>query len=156
MSGWQNDVPPKGNTLIDSLIPNLDDVLGVRDSIGAKLRDVFILTRSWSGKNIGEGVFTDKTEQIKPTPYIVDYSQSIALRDGGAIRSGDLIIKGISKHKYPTMDKIDCRVDQSGLNVQKYYFINNMEYAVIQVKDDYVTWDIHVRKLSDETNKVSP
>lgn len=154
MSGWQDDIPPKGNTLIDSLLPNLDDALGVRDSIGAKLRDVFILTRTWSGRSIGEGDFTDEVEQVKPTPYIVDYSQSLEIRDGGSIRSGDLMIKGISKHKYQTMTDVDCRVNQDTSNVQKFYFVNNMEYNVIHVKDNYVTWDVQVRKISDETNRV--
>lgn len=153
---FKKDVPATEDTLVDSLRPGLNDILGIRDAIGAKKRDVFLLTRTWSGTNIGEGNFKDETTKVFPTPHLVDYSHSIMLHDGGAVRSGDIIIKSLSKLSYPQAKDIDCRVDQDLTNVQKFYFINNMEYTVIHVKDKYLTWDVQVRKISDETNKVQP
>lgn len=152
---WQEDKQPEKNTLIESLKPGLNSVLGVRDSIGAKIRDVFILTRTWGGAQIGVGDYVDKLDQVKPSPQLVDYSHSVFVHEGGAVRSGDIIIKGISKSSYPAEEDIDCRVDQHRLNVQKFYFINNLMYNVIHVKDNYLTWEVHVRKLDSEQSKVA-
>jgi hypothetical protein len=152
---WQKDRKPTQNTLVDGLKKNLNNILGVRDSIGAKVRDVFILTRTWGGEGIGVGNFTDDISQVLPSPYLVDYSHNIMVHDAGAVRGGDLIIKMISKESYPKESDVDCRVDQSNLNVQRFYFINNMSYNVIHVKDNYVTWDVQVRKIDDEKSKVS-
>jgi hypothetical protein len=152
---WQKDRKPQKNTLIDSLIPNLDAVLGVRDLIGAKIRDVFFMTRIWSTKIVGEGEYNDVLVQMLPTPQIKDYSHSIMLHEAGAVRSGDIILKNISKHSYPLEKDVDCRVDQSKLYIQKFYFINNLIYNVIHVKDGYVTWDVQIRKIDDERSKVA-
>lgn len=152
---WQKDRAPSNNTLIDGLTDCLDSVLGVRDSIGAKIRDVFFITRKWSGPTVGEGNFKDTLSQMKPTPQIVDYSHSIMLHEAGAVRSGDIILKNISKHSYPTSEDVDCRVDQDKLNVQKFYFINNLMYNVVHVKDGYVTWEVQLRKIDNEQSNVS-
>jgi len=153
---FQGDKKTQKNTLIDSLLPGLNNVLGVRDTIGAKVREVYKLTRTWAGRSIGEGDYTDQIVQVLPSPYLVDYSHSIMLQAGGSMRSGDIIIKNISKAAYPSESDVDGRVDQTTLNVEHFYFINNLHYTVIHVKDNYLVWDVHVRKVTDEGNKVSP
>ncbi len=137
------------NTLIDSLLPNVDDLLGVRDSIGAVLRTVFILTRTWSGKKPGEGVATDTKVQLLPTPDLKDYSHNIRLQEGGSVRQGDIFVRGLSKHKYPKETDIDCSTHSH--SVEKFYLIADRLYTVIIVKENYLTWDVQTRKYANQT-----
>ncbi len=136
------------NPLIDSLIPNLDSVLGVRDSVGAVLHTVGILTRTWSGPKPGEGEPKDTIEKVSPTPGIVDYSHDLRLREGGMLRQGDIILRGLSKHKYPKEELIDCTTPKK--SIEKFYLIDDRLYTVINVKEGYVTWNVQVRKYSNQ------
>lgn len=137
--------------IIDGLKGCIDSVLSVRDCIGAALHPVEIMTRTWSGERPGDGTAKEKTEVIKPSPYIVDYSHNLRLTEGGSIRQGDIILKNISKNTYPKETSLDCSVDSP--KVEKYYLINERLYTVIHVKENYLTWDVHLRKRSDETRR---
>lgn len=138
------------NPLIDSLLPNLDDSLGVRDSIGAVLHTVSFVTRTWEGgKKPGEGTPKDVVVQMLPTPFLKDYSHDLRLREGGMVKQGDIIMKNVSKHKYPTEDLVDGTT--SAKSIEKFYLIDDRLYTVINVKEGYVTWDIQIRKLSNQT-----
>lgn len=140
--------------LLDSLKDCIDSVLGVRDCVGAVLHPVSILTRVWDGERPGDGTATEETEEIKPSPEIVDYGHDIRLMEGGAVKQGDIIIRGISKNKYPDESMVDCRLlEGEGINTERFYFINDRFYTVIHVKDKYLTWDVHLRKRSDETRQ---
>lgn len=132
----------------DSLGPCLDAILGIREGIGAELHRVFILTRVWQGGEPGDGHAVDEIEEIKPCPAIVDYSHNIRLVEAGAIKQGDLLIKHISKHMYSSVDCIDCSGDDK--RIQKFYYINEFLYQVINVKENLLTWDVQVRKTSDQ------
>jgi len=136
------------NPLIDSLIPNLDSTLGVRDSIGAVLHKVGIIVRTWSGKKPGDGQASDVLSAISPTPGLKEFTHDVRLLEGGAVKQGDIIVRGISKHRYPTEDLVDC----SSLlrNVERFYLIDERLYTVINVKEGYVTWDVQVRKYSNQ------
>jgi hypothetical protein len=137
------------NPLIDSLLPALDGILGVRDSVGAVLRTVSILTRTWQGGNHpGEGTPLDTVVQMLPTPFLKDYSHNLRLVEGGMVRQGDIMIRNISKHKYPTEDLVDCKTPSK--SIEKFYLIDDRLYTVISVKEDYVTWDVQVRKYSNQ------
>jgi hypothetical protein len=137
--------------IVQSLLGVVDTMLGVRDDIGAKIHDVFILTRTWTGERPGDGTDSEERVQILPSPQIVDYSQNLRITEGGAIKSGDIILKNLSRNTYPDESFLDCSTDAR--NIERYYFINDRQYTVIQVKESYLTWDIHLRKRSDETRK---
>lgn len=137
--------------LLGSLKACLGSILSTRDCIGAKLHDVFILERKWSGERPGDGKASETVTQILPTPQIVDYSHNLRLTEGGAIKQGDIVLKNFSKAAYPLETSLDCSTDNR--TIEKYYLINERQYTVIHIKENYLTWDIHLRKRSDETRR---
>lgn len=131
-------------SIVDAVLACTDSILSVRDQIGAIKHQVYMLTRTWSGDEIGEGTPTDSLTQILPTPHIVDLSHSLNIREGGMIKQGDLILKSISRQSYPNESDIDCT--KTIENVERYYFIDGRIYEVISVKRKYVTWQIQIRR----------
>ena len=144
------DCGPGCGDIKASLGDCLDEILSIRDCIGAALAPVSIITRSWSGARVGEGEFSDEEEDLKPTPQIKDYSHDIRLQQGGAYKQGDLLLRGISKNSYP--EEVALRTDTGVKNVEKFIKVGSNYYRTVNVKENLVTWDIQVRKIAqDET-----
>lgn len=141
---------PGCSDIKDSLLDCLDDILSVRECIGANLADVKIITRTWSGARPGDGQFDDVEIPLTPAPQIRDYSHDIRLQQGGSYKQGDLLLRAISKNAFPT--EIELRTDTGIKNVQKFIKVGENYYITINVKENLVTWDIQVRKvIQDET-----
>ena len=132
-------------TLIDSLIESVDDILVVRSDLGAAI-DVYLIERIWSGENVGDGIFEDRVEKIFPAPNVVDYGHDLRIQLSGAIKQGDLLVKDISKHGFPNVESIDGT--STNKQLEHLYKIKDDLYQVIHVKDNYVTWDVQVRKIA--------
>lgn len=130
-------------SIVDDILSITDDILGIRDDIGAIKEPVHILTRVWEEKK-GIGAFKDSLVQITPTPYLVDYSHKLSVTEAGSVRQGDIILKHISKNKYKTENLIDCSVTDD--LTEKWYKIGNRLYEVISVTQDYVYWNVQIRK----------
>lgn len=131
-------------SIVSDVLSITDDILGLRDDIGAIKHHVYLFTRTWSVTK-GVGTPVDTEVQVLPTPFLQDYSQDLRAREGGSVRQGDIIVKHISKQSYPTEDLIDCSVANS-TTTERYYKINNRLYEVVNVKEDYVYWNVQVRK----------
>jgi hypothetical protein len=137
-------------TVVDSLRkPWLDKVLSLRDKTGAVLAPVFLVTRTWSGTDPGDGVMTEERRELRPSPRIVDYSHSTRLLEGGAVRQGDLILKAISKVTYPDRATIDG--SSTAHNVEKFYDIGGELHLVISVTQKHLWWNVQVRRVSAQT-----
>lgn len=134
--------------IVEDLIGCTDDILGLRDELGAIKHEIYILTRNWTGEELGAGTPSDSISKILPTPYLVDYSHSLRLREGGNIREGDILLKTISKQSYPNESDIDCSVDDK--KTEKYYYINGRLYNVISTTSHYVYWNVLVRKAAKQ------
>lgn len=136
--------------LRDELTECIDEcVLGVREELGLQLAEVSIVTRTWTAEEPGDGSFSDNVEVLSPSPQIVDYSHNIRVQEAGAIKQGDLILKMIPRATY-TEEQL--RTDTGIKNVEKFIKVGNHYYRTIHVKENLVTWDIHIRKVSkDET-----
>ena len=130
----------------ESLKKCIDKVLEVRDSTGAKLHDVYFVTRTWSGEDIGSGTSTTQREQITPTPGIMDYGMDKRLQQGSNIRQGDLILTGISCNKY-SYSALHTQTENR--QIEKFYEINREYYEVIHIKEKMVTWEVHLRKTNE-------
>lgn len=135
-------------SIVDDIKSCTDDILGIRDDLGALKHPIYILTRTWSGQEIGDGTAVDTTAQILPTPYLVDYSHSIKIREGGAIREGDILLKMISKQSYPNESDIDCTTATT--KIEKFYYIDGKMYEVISVTSEYVYWNVHLRRTAKQ------
>lgn len=140
--------------LIAGLLPGIDAALGVRDSIGAVIQPVSLVTRTYfldlektRPAGAPEGFMLEQIERVLPSPRIVSFSQDIRLREGGAIKAGDVQLKGISKNKY-RLPQLDGTT--SAPNVLRLYQIGAKLYQVINVTEQYVTWDVMLRELTNQ------
>ena len=135
--------------IVEDILEDVDDILGIRDDLGAKKDNVYILTRTWTGQ-IGRGSAVDVAVQMLPTPYVKDYSHSLKLSNNGSIKQGDLLIRMISKKTYTAETDIDLSVANPD-TTEKFYYINGRLYNMINIVESYVTWNVLVRKASKQT-----
>jgi hypothetical protein len=143
--------PPKG--IIDSLLPSSESILGIRNLIGAEKARVYFLIRKWGGGEIGLGNTIDKTVEILPTPHIYSFSQDLRLNEAAGVQQGDIVLKNISKNKYPSESEIETRTDSP--DIQKFYVIESRNgerklYQVVEIEEKYLTWNIHIRRQTTE------
>lgn len=139
------------NSLRDSLKKCADQILGLREDMGAQLADVWLVERTWSGERVGDGSFTDNTVKMSPIPEIVDYSHDLRVQEGGTYKSGDLILKGVSLNSYT---ESQLRTDTGNRKVEKFIKVGDHYYRTIHIKEKFITWDVHVRKVAqDETER---
>lgn len=147
-----------GQGIIDSLMPAVDSILGVRDAVGAVIQPVYLVTRLWFSNaarttpatEIG-GYARDIEAQMLPSPGLKDFSQDIRIKEGGAVKSGDIILQHVSKNSYALAD-LDGTV--SAANEEKLYRVGSKLYQVINVREDYVTWHVQLRELTNQTRYV--
>jgi hypothetical protein len=135
-------------SLIEELKEDLNDILDIIDELGAYNYPLFFLTRTWSGVRAGEGTAKDVLTRVVPSPMIRDYSHDIRVQQGGAIQQGDLILRLLSKQSYPTQKHIDGSSDK--LNVEKFYYINEGLYRVVSITENYLTWNVQIRKTAHQ------
>lgn len=130
-------------TIVSDILEVIDDYLSLRDELGAVKHPIYILTRKW-GQEKGTGSPVDTKLHILPTPQLVDLTHSLRLKEGGLVKQGDLILKMISKKTYPNETDINCSVSDNV--TEKWYLINGWTYEVISVTQDYVWWNVQIRK----------
>jgi hypothetical protein len=134
--------------IIDGLLPNINDILGVRDDIGAALKPVYLVTRTWQGAEPSDGTSVDVVEQVLPSPRIVELSDAYKIREGGAVQQGDIMLKAVSKQTYPDKSVLDGSVDEQ--NVEKFFKVGDVLYRVINVREKFFTYEIQLRRVSKQ------
>lgn len=127
---------------LTGLRKNLNSILGIRDKV-AIIHAVFQVTRSWSGDELGEGVAQDDKVRILPTPRLKEYGNDVRIAEGGSIKQGDIILKGISKENYSEED-LECTTSSS--NVERFWLIDDKEYTTINIRERYLTYEVQLRK----------
>lgn len=132
---------------------SLDEILSIRESLGAILHRVYLVKRTWDGSQIGDGNYSDEVIEIKPAPKIKDYSQSIHISQGGVIESGDLIIEMISKNQFPHEKEINAKSEDPSLEI--FYMIGDQFYRVISIIEKYLVWNVQVRRMSDQSRRIN-
>lgn len=132
--------------IIDDLIPNMDEICGIRDDLGVALKEVWIVTRTWSGSAPGDGTKTDVRVRMLPSPRVVEFLDEYKLREGGAVKQGDIMLKMISKESFPTRESVDCST--SSKSVEKFYEVGGFLYRVIAVREKHVVWQVQLRRVS--------
>lgn len=141
--------------LIDSLLDCVNCTLGVRDSIGAVLKPVYFVRRTWyadSGHTIfadqiGESYAVDVATQMLPSPGIKEITQDIRIREGGVFKSGDIILTSVSKESY---DESDLDGSSSAKYIENLYLVGDKMYWVVNIKEKYVTWSVLLRELTNQ------
>lgn len=149
-----------GKGIIDSLLPASDAIFGIRDSIGAVIKPVFLVTRSWytdedltvASSQVGEGFGDDKEVPLLPSPRLKNFAQDIRLKEGGSIKAGDIILSNVSKNSY---DESDLDASVSDANVEKLYRVGDKIYQVINIYEKYVSWNVQLRELTNQARYIN-
>jgi hypothetical protein len=142
--------------IITGMLAGIDGVLDARDAVGAVIKPVYFLTRTWYSdpgfgvpNNVPEGYAKDAAQvQMIPSPGMKQFNQDIRLREGGSIKAGDIILKAISKNLFKESDLDGSTPAQ---NIQKFFVIGSKIYQVIDVVEKYVTFNVQVRELTNQT-----
>lgn len=134
--------------IIDALSDCSDAILSIRESIGAGLKKVYFVTRTWAGGKVGQGQASDTKEQMRFTPYLVDLSLNYRALEAGVVKQGDILLKMVSKNQYPDRKVLESTDEREG--VQHYYLVDDRLYLCVIVRERYLQWDIHLRPLSDQ------
>lgn len=135
-------------SVIASLLPDLNSILGVRDQVGAALKPVEIVTWTWSGREIGDGDKVVTKVPVTPSPRIVEFAADSRVLQGGAVKAGDIMLKMISKATFPTLVQVDGSVPSR--KVEKFYDVGGVQYQVIGVTEKHLTWNVHLRRRSSQ------
>jgi hypothetical protein len=140
----------KTGTLVSDLTDCLDDVLGVRQEIGALKAKISRVTRTWTGIEPGDGEMTEVIEYVEPQPGIQVYGHDLRVREGGNVLQGDLLLGSLSKENFDR-DQAACR--NKNKLIETFYQVGNDLYRVIGVIEGYVTYKVQVRRLTDQRRK---
>lgn len=135
-------------TLVSDLRENINDVLSIRDELGAAKQPVALVTRTWSGTEPGDGTFTDASTPVVPSPSILAYTDDYRIKEGGAVQQGDIKLKWISKQSFPDRAAVECAIEAQ--NIEKFYSVGGFMYRVIQVEEKLLSWNVLLRKVSKQ------
>ena len=134
--------------VVTDLLTSIDSILALRDSIGAAKKEVWLITRTWSGTELGDGTATDVRTRMLPSPRVVEFNHDMRILEGGAVKQGDVLLKMISKQSYPTENLIDGK--STVQNVEKLYELSGIYYRAVTVTENHVTWTVLLRRLSNQ------
>ncbi len=132
----------------DCILEAVDCALEAKAALGVDICDVSLVKRYWDEGEVGRGIAKDYEYPIAPNPSIREYNHDIRLTDGGAIKKGDILIKGISRKRYENECDIDGSVENPGEEI--FYKICDKLYQVISVSKKLATWEVMVRRLSSQ------
>lgn len=135
--------------LLECSAEALEAALQTREDLGLAFQKVYLVTRTWSGQNIGDGTYSEKTVQITPTPIVEEHDFDLRLTEGGSIKQGDRIIKKILKSKFPNESDVDTRIQDNSKKVEILYKIGTAYYVVQHILEKALYWDVQVRRVID-------
>jgi hypothetical protein len=141
--------------ILASLLPGINSILSIRDSIGASKQPVYFLNRTW----FTDGTFTvqstdisgsakDVLTQMLPSPQIVTLTQEIKAREGGTVKNGDIMLKMISQESF---NEAALDGSSSANNVENLFIVGVKVYQVVKVTQEYVTWNLVLKELTNQT-----
>lgn len=135
-------------SIVSDLKPGLNAILGIRDDLGAALKEVYLVTRSWSGGELGEGDPTEIKVRMLPSPRVVEFKHDLRIKEGGAVQQGDILLKMISKVSFPKQCDVDGSTNSQ--NVEKFYEVGGILYRVVGVTEKHLTWNVLLRPISNQ------
>lgn len=133
--------------LIADLTKVANDILGVRDAVGAAIHKVYIITRTWGSGEVGNGTPVDTVALVKPSPGLKNLDHDFREMAAGAAQVGDIILTGLSKQTYTQRSQI--AFDDLTEGVEKFYRLDGKLYSVVSVVESYITWNVHIRRVRE-------
>ena len=138
-------------SVVKGVLDNVNSILGLRDELGAALKPVYIITRSWSGSELGDGDPTESRIQMLPSPRVVEFKHDVRLVEGGNVKAGDILLKQVSKQTYTHENQLDG--SSCNQTTEMLYEVGGILYRVINVRERHVTWNVLLRRLSNPTRE---
>ena len=135
--------------VVQGVLENVNSILNHRDLLGAALKPVYFVTRTWSGTELGDGTVTETRSQMLPSPRVVEFSHDVRLTEGGNAKKGDIMLKMVSKQTYPTQDLLDCTTPSA--NIEKLYEVGGVLYRVANINERHVTWNLLLKRLTQQS-----
>lgn len=135
--------------IVDDLRLNVNGILKIRDDIGAALKTVFMVTRTWSGTELGDGTSVEVRAQMLPSPRVVEFKSDVRIKEGGFVKVGDILLKMVSRQNFPHENMVDGTSEVP--NIEKFYEVGGVLYRVINVATKHLTWNILLRPISDQS-----
>lgn len=134
--------------VVEGVLESVNDILSLRDSIGAALKEVYLVTKTWPGTEIGDGTAVVTKVKMVPSPRVVEFKHNLRLVEGGAVKSGDILLKMVSKQTYPTENLLDCT--SAVQTVEKFYEVGGILYRFLSATEKHVTWNVLLRRVSQQ------
>lgn len=96
------------DSIVDDLLTTVDDIRGdLLPLAGIRTFDVYTMTRTWSGVEVGDGDSTDVETLLFPTPKVAKSAPkgiSYTVRPQGREEDGDLWVTELSMAQYAEDD----------------------------------------------------
>jgi hypothetical protein len=132
-------------SLLDDVAKDVEEALRTIEDLEILKSKVYILTRTWKERK-GRGKPTDVITKVDPNPYIADFSHSSRIREGGAVKQGDLFIKYLPKKLLDQESLINLKTDNE--LIEKFYVIDDELYEIISIVKGFAYWNIQLRKTN--------
>lgn len=90
-----------GTNLIDQLVPVVDELRELQETLGLRQHRVYIVSRQWSNGRVGDGEATDTEVEILPRPLVLNWKARVSdlkyeLEPCGLDEMGMAFIKEVS------------------------------------------------------------
>lgn len=130
------------NCILDAV----DCALEAKEEVCAFKAHVYLRTRTWSGQTVGDGTYKDEESRIIPVPTIQTFEHDMRIKEGGTVKSGDLLLKSISKKRYKESD-LDLSIEDNQRYIEKFYVIRGKIYEVVSIEEQFATWSVLIRRI---------
>lgn len=135
---------------MDAILKAVESALSIRDKAGLVTKKVWVVHRIWSSGEVGHGDYKDILIDVTPTPVIKDMTQDMRIVQGGVYQAGDFRLTSIPKSRYSQHD-LDPKVSE---NEEILYKVGDDLCQLVSIKENYATWDIHVRRIKSQPLQV--
>ena len=136
--------------LIDDMAEVYEDAMALKDEIGYKKTNVYLLTSTTTetidpNTNQSTSKTTHVWEQILPTPIVANLGLERQMMDGGELEQGSLVISQVPVSKYTeTQLKTANTQEVDGATIEKYYVIDEKAYTANYIERKYLHWTINL------------
>jgi hypothetical protein len=130
-------------TLIDDLIPVVDETRELIADLGLRRYSVALRLRTWDGGALGRGTATDVDTDVEPTPRVRPPSPHRIATSGGAVLDGDRVVDRISA----TYDEDDLTGGALAAGEEFSWLIDGNPYSLInQPEKQTFGWKVLLRR----------
>lgn len=130
-------------SLRSDLIPVIDDARAMVADLGLRLHVVKVVTRTWSGSEVGRGTPSDVELTIDPAPKVRPPHPREVSAAQGRYENGDQLVQQISATY--TRAELDGGTIAAGVVV--FWTIDGEEYRLVGLSQKPFEWRAHLQRM---------